>query len=108
MSNPIGPVDITVSVPADLAPRVFAAVRGNYASLAPVGASDEEVAASAVAYLLQQVLVGWEKQQARAPLAEELAAIKDRYEKAVDKAEKDAAKDAAKIVRKGIKMKGES
>lgn len=95
--------EVTVTLPASLAPRLYAAVRGTYGTITGGIADDAAATAAVVAHWLAQTLQGWEGQQATAPQADEAAKLQAKYAelqaKAIDKAAKDAAKIAAKAAK---------
>ncbi|SDN78889.1 hypothetical protein [Geodermatophilus sp. DSM 45219] len=96
-------VSITVEVPADLAPRVYAAIRSVYGALTAEIPDDNEAAEAVVAYWLQDTLATGESRAAGLPVIDEVAAVEEKFRKAADRAREKAMRDAEAISRKANK-----
>lgn len=84
-------------VPAPLVPRIVAAVRGTYPTLAD-GLDDDASVRALLKHWIVTLLMAYEGAQAEAPLEGELAALRADYDARAEAARQKAADDAALII----------
>ncbi len=93
-------VELGVTVPVDLLPRLHAALRGVYGANLPVDTSDEDVVAHVMQDWFAETLAQWESRAAVEGVEQQISEIRTKGANAANKAAEKARKDAERIVRK--------